>query len=67
MSHHIRGQGRHQVTLFPGALDDFVTDENTARRLLTVVRNGGSQCAKTSLFCELMLLKLHLGIARQLS
>lgn len=31
MSHHIQGQGRHQVTLFPKALDDFVTEDNPVR------------------------------------
>ncbi|MBA6291595.1 transposase, partial [Colwellia sp. MB3u-8] len=31
MSHHIKGQGRHQITLFPEALDDFVTKENPVR------------------------------------
>jgi transposase len=31
MSHHIKGQGRNQITLFPEALDDFVTKENPVR------------------------------------
>ncbi|TYK66807.1 IS1182 family transposase [Colwellia echini] len=31
MSHHIKGQPRNQATLFPEALDDFVTDENPVR------------------------------------
>ncbi len=31
MSHHIKGQSRTQATLFPEALDDFVTDENSVR------------------------------------
>ena len=31
MSHHIRGQGRSQVTLFPEALDDFISAENPIR------------------------------------
>ncbi len=31
MSHHIKGQSRTQATLFPEALDDFVTDENPVR------------------------------------
>jgi transposase/NACalpha-BTF3-like transcription factor len=31
MSHHITGQGRNQVTLFPEALDDFVNAENPVR------------------------------------
>ena len=31
MSHHIKGQGRNQVTLFPEALDDFVDAENPVR------------------------------------
>ena len=31
MSHHIKGQSRTQATLFPEALDDFVTDENPIR------------------------------------
>lgn len=31
MSHHIKGQSRHQSTLFPEALDDFVTEENPVR------------------------------------
>ncbi len=31
MTQHIKGQGRHQVTLLPEALDDFVTDDNPVR------------------------------------
>jgi transposase len=31
MSHHMTGQGRNQVTLFPEALDDFVNVENPVR------------------------------------
>lgn len=31
MTHHIKGQGRHQVTLLPDVLDDFVTEDNPAR------------------------------------
>lgn len=31
MSRHIKGQSRTQATLFPEALDDFVTDENPIR------------------------------------
>lgn len=31
MSHHIKGQGRNQVTLFPEVLDDFVNTENPVR------------------------------------
>ena len=31
MSHQIKGQSRTQATLFPEALDDFVTDENHVR------------------------------------
>ncbi|EAC0960204.1 transposase, partial [Salmonella enterica subsp. enterica] len=31
MTHHIKGQGRHQVTLFPEVLDDFVTEDNSVR------------------------------------
>lgn len=31
MTHHIKGQGRHQVTLLPEALDDFVTENNPVR------------------------------------
>jgi len=31
MSHHIKGHSRHQSTLFPEALDDFVTEENPVR------------------------------------
>ncbi|MDO6711384.1 IS1182 family transposase [Aliiglaciecola sp. 2_MG-2023] len=31
MSHHIQDQGRQQTTLFPEALDDFVTDDNPVR------------------------------------
>lgn len=31
MSHHIKGQWRTQATLFPEALDGFVTDENPVR------------------------------------
>lgn len=27
MANHIQGQGRHQVTLLPDALDDFVTED----------------------------------------
>jgi len=31
MSHHIKGQGRYQVTLFPEALDDYVAEDNPVR------------------------------------
>ncbi|GBL04789.1 IS1182 family transposase [Glaciecola sp. KUL10] len=31
MSHHIKGQGRQQTTLFPEALDDFVSEDNPVR------------------------------------
>lgn len=31
MSHHIRGKGRSQITLFPEVLDDFVSEENPVR------------------------------------
>lgn len=31
MSNHIKGQSRTQVTLFPEALDDFVTEDNPIR------------------------------------
>ncbi|CAM5196351.1 IS1182 family transposase [Alishewanella longhuensis] len=31
MTHHIKGSGRHQVTLFPEALDDFVIENNPVR------------------------------------
>jgi transposase len=31
MSNHIKGQSRTQTTLFPEALDDFVTEENPVR------------------------------------
>jgi transposase len=31
MSHHIKGQGRHQITLLPEALDDFVKEDNPVR------------------------------------
>jgi transposase len=31
MSHHIKGQSRTQTTLFPEALDDFVTEDNPVR------------------------------------
>lgn len=31
MTLHIKGQGRHQVTLLPEVLDDFVTEDNPAR------------------------------------
>jgi transposase/NACalpha-BTF3-like transcription factor len=31
MSQHIKGQGRHQITLFPEVLDDFVNTENPIR------------------------------------
>ncbi|MBA3144702.1 transposase, partial [Salmonella enterica] len=31
MTHHIKGQGRHQVTLLPDVLDDFVTEDNPVR------------------------------------
>lgn len=31
MSSHIQGQGRSQVTLFPEALDDFVSEDNPIR------------------------------------
>jgi transposase len=31
MSHHIKGQSRHQSTLFPESIDDFVTEDNPVR------------------------------------
>jgi transposase len=31
MSHHIRGHGRSQVTLFPETLDEFVCEEDPVR------------------------------------
>lgn len=31
MTLHIKGLGRHQVTLLPEALDDFVTEDNPVR------------------------------------
>jgi transposase/prophage antirepressor-like protein len=31
MSHHIKGQSRTQTTLFPEAIDDFVTEDNPIR------------------------------------
>ncbi len=31
MTHHIKGQGRYQVTLLPEVLDDFVTEDNAVR------------------------------------
>jgi transposase len=31
MSHHIKGQSRPQTTLFPEAIDDFVTEDNPIR------------------------------------
>ncbi|VTN08634.1 Uncharacterised protein [Raoultella terrigena] len=31
MANHIQGHGRHQVTLLPDALDDFVTEDNPVR------------------------------------
>lgn len=31
MSHHIKGQDRNQITLFPESLVDFVTKENYVR------------------------------------
>jgi transposase len=31
MSHHTKGQSRHQSTLFPEAIDDFVTEDNPIR------------------------------------
>ena len=31
MVHHIQGQDRHQVTLLPDTLDDFVTEDNPVR------------------------------------
>lgn len=31
MTHHIKGQGRHQLTLLPEVLDDFVTEDNAVR------------------------------------
>ena len=37
MSHHIKGQPRHQSTLFPEAIDDFVTQDNSVRVIDTFV------------------------------
>jgi hypothetical protein len=31
MSHHIKGQSRHQSTLFPESIDEFVTEDNPVR------------------------------------
>ncbi len=31
MSHHITGQSRHQSTLFPELMDDFVSEDNPVR------------------------------------
>jgi len=31
MSRHIKGQSRTQTTLFPKAIDDFVTEDNPIR------------------------------------
>jgi transposase len=31
MTEHIKGQDRHQVTLLPEALDDFVSEDNPVR------------------------------------
>ncbi|EGF1026428.1 transposase, partial [Salmonella enterica] len=31
MSHHIAGQSRHQSTLFPELMDDFVSEDNPVR------------------------------------
>jgi hypothetical protein len=31
MSRHIKGQSRTQTTLFPEAIDDFVTEDNPIR------------------------------------
>jgi len=39
MSHHIKGHSINQVTLFPEALDDFVTEENPLRVIVVFV-NG---------------------------
>ncbi|OQM38984.1 hypothetical protein BZK42_27235 [Citrobacter braakii] len=33
MTHHIKGQGRHLVTLPPEVLDDFVTEDSPARAI----------------------------------
>lgn len=39
MSEHIKGQGRHQVTLLPEALDDFVSEDNPVRVIDVFVDN----------------------------
>jgi hypothetical protein len=31
MSHHFKGQSRHQSTRFPEAIDDFVAEDNPMR------------------------------------
>ncbi len=31
MTHHIKGQSRHQSTLFPEVIDNFVTEDNPVR------------------------------------
>jgi len=31
MSHHIKGQSRHQATLLPEVIGDFVTEDNPIR------------------------------------
>jgi transposase len=51
MANHIQGQGRHQVTLLPDALDDFVTEDNPVRVVDIFVdglRNVILMCANIS-------------------
>ena len=33
MSSHIKGQNRHQTTLFPESLEDFISDDNSVRAI----------------------------------
>jgi hypothetical protein len=37
MVHHILGQSRTQITLFPEALDDFVNEDNPVRVMYVFV------------------------------
>lgn len=58
MSGFIQGEARHQTTLFPEALDDYITEENPIRVIdafvdsINLTQCSGSQCSGSGLaFC----------------
>ena len=45
MSGFIQGEARHQTTLFPEALDDYISEENPIRVIDAFVDSGRISCA----------------------